>query len=207
MTEPFDEDKIGNEKREPRELSSIKFVIVPLMLLSAFFGFGITYHLLRTPSMELGAGDSRTGAVTANAVTTASDTADPLAARMQKGKQLFTVTCRACHQADGKGMPPVFPPLDGSEWAAGPERRVIAIVLHGIQGSITVEGKTFNGVMPTFKDQFSDEQIADILTFVRNSWSNKAGAVLPETVKDVREKTASRTGPWNGGEELDAFKD
>ena len=112
--------------------------------------------------------------------------------------------CQTCHQADGMGVPNAFPPLAGSEIANGPAEVPIAIVLHGLQGPLTVHGATYNGQMAAW-GQFSDDDIAATLTYVRSSWGNAAPAVTAEEVEAVRKATASRTTPWTW-EELQAAK-
>ncbi len=204
MSDRYSHDKLAQEKGELSELSSVKYVGVPLFLLAVFLGFGVTYQVLRTPSMELGGGDSRTsGAKVIAAVSASANQAD---LRLVNGKRLYAATCQACHQANGMGLPPVFPPLDDSEWVLGDERRLSAILLHGVSGKITVKGSDYSGAMPAFKAQFNDEEIASIVTFVRSAWSNKAAPVDSAVVKDIREKTSALTAPWDGNEGLNNFK-
>ncbi|MEJ1974442.1 MAG: cytochrome c [Lacunisphaera sp.] len=120
--------------------------------------------------------------------------------RAQMGKKVFTSVCATCHQLNGQGVPGQFPPLAGSEWAQGNEERIIRIVLHGLSGSITVEGKEFNNVMAPLGAVLKDEQIANVLSYVRSEWGNKAAEVEPETVSKVRADTASRTANWTAAE-------
>jgi len=122
------------------------------------------------------------------------------------GKRLFTANCIACHQVTGLGMPGVFPPLAGSEWAQGPEERIIRIVLHGVSGPINVTGKDFNNTMTPFGSILKDEQIANVLTYVRQEWGNKAPPVTPEAVAKIRAETASHSGPWSPAELLQIAK-
>ena len=120
--------------------------------------------------------------------------------RAQLGKKTFTSICATCHQLNGKGVPGQFPPLAGSEWAQGNEERVIRIVLHGLSGPITVESQEFNNVMAPLGAVLKDEQIANVLSYVRSEWDNKAPEVQPETVAKVRADTASRTTSWTAAE-------
>ena len=101
------------------------------------------------------------------------------------GLKLYNTYCRACHQSDGNGDDNHFPPLAGSEWVKGDKERLIKIVLNGLNGPVTVKGKTFNGMMPK-NDLLSDDQVADILTYVRQSFGNTAGVVNPEDIKKLR---------------------
>jgi mono/diheme cytochrome c family protein len=99
------------------------------------------------------------------------------AATAADGATIFAARCAACHQTTGAGLPGVFPPVAGSNWINGRDTTVIQIVLHGIQGSLTVNGVKYNGAMPTFGAQLSDAEIAAVLTHVRSHWGNTAGAV------------------------------
>ncbi len=126
---------------------------------------------------------------------------------VEAGRSIYqTAGCVACHQPNGSGNPAnQCPPLAGSDWveAEGPAR-IIRIVLHGAHGEIVVKDQTWNsgtGMTP-FGSVLSDDQIAHVLSYVRNEWGNKAPVVLPETVKIIRDKTASRTAPWTATELL-----
>jgi mono/diheme cytochrome c family protein len=116
------------------------------------------------------------------------------------GKKVFQGTCSQCHQPDGRGSTSLFaPPLAGSDWAQaeGPNR-IIRIVLNGLTGPITVAGGQYGGgSMPAFGTAFDDEQIAAVLTYVRQEWGNKAGPVKPEQVKAIRAQVASKGDNWN----------
>ena len=116
--------------------------------------------------------------------------------RAQLGKKVFTSVCATCHQLDGKGVTGQFPPLAGSEWAQGDEERIIRIVLNGLSGPITVEGHEFNNVMAPLGAVLKDEQIANVLSYVRQEWGNKAAEVEPETVSKIRAETAAHTAAW-----------
>jgi mono/diheme cytochrome c family protein len=108
-----------------------------------------------------------------------------------------------CHQPTGKGIPNQFPPLAESDWVAqaGPGR-LIRLVLDGVQGPIKVNGVDWNNAMPPWKELLKDEDIAAVLTYVRQNkaWGNSAGPVTPEQVKAVREKEAARSTAWSGDE-------
>jgi len=120
--------------------------------------------------------------------------------RAQLGKRVFTGTCATCHQLNGQGVPGQFPPLAGSEWVQGNEERIIRIVLHGLSGPLKVEGHDFNNVMAPLGAVLKDEQIANVLSYVRQEWGNKAPDVEPETVAKVRADTAGRTTNWTAAE-------
>lgn len=110
----------------------------------------------------------------------------------QTGAQVYA-TCAACHQANGQGIPGGFPPLAGSEWVTGKADVPIAIVLHGLQGPITVKGQPYNGVMSPWGTTFSDQEIANVVTYIRSQWGNKAPAVTSADVARVRAATKART--------------
>ncbi|MBM5812831.1 MAG: c-type cytochrome [Gammaproteobacteria bacterium] len=109
----------------------------------------------------------------------------PTAEQMQAGEKAFQAACMACHQADGKGLPNAFPPLAGSDYLKADKQRAIANVLHGLTGPVTVNGQTFNSVMPPM-GQLTDAEIAAALTYAMNSWGNAFGAVAAAEVAAVR---------------------
>jgi mono/diheme cytochrome c family protein len=111
------------------------------------------------------------------------------------GAAVYASTCAACHQADGEGTPGLFPPLAGSELVSGDAGRLARLVLHGLAGPVTVRGTTYSGQMPPWK-QLSDAELAAVLTHVRGSWGNAAGAVTADDVARERAATAARAGPW-----------
>jgi len=94
----------------------------------------------------------------------------------------------ACHQTDGRGDGARFPSLVSTQWVSGNKTRLISLVLNGLEGEITVEGKTFNGVMPA-NNFLSDEQIAQLLTFLRQTFGNHGDAVTTAEVAAVRGRT------------------
>jgi len=104
--------------------------------------------------------------------------------QIERGKKVFLSACFACHQPDGKGLPTIFPPLAGSDFLKADKERAIRIVLKGLSGPITVNGKPFNNLMPP--QDFSNEQIADVLTYVMNEWGNDFGTVSKDEVKLIR---------------------
>lgn len=124
---------------------------------------------------------------------------DPLA----QGKKNFTRTCQTCHQADGKGLPGVYPPLVGSEWLLNSEERPIKILIKGMSGTVVVEGATFSGNMPAVGD-WKDRDIAAVLTYVRQAWGNSAGPISEELVKKVRDEIKDQVKPWTPEEVLAA---
>jgi mono/diheme cytochrome c family protein len=115
--------------------------------------------------------------------------------------------CDACHQPAGQGSPGQFPPLAGSDWVlASKPDRIIRIVLNGFTGPVEVSGQQYNNTMLPFRDILSDEDIANLLSFIRNAWGNKGSFVTPEQVKAIRDATADKGGYWMA-DELKAFPD
>lgn len=113
------------------------------------------------------------------------------------GKRVFTANCMTCHQATGQGVPGVYPPLAGSEFVLDPkhEKHIIKIVLFGLNGPITVKGQNFNSAMTPFGGILKDDQIANVLTYIRSDWGNNAPAITPEQVAAIRAELGAR-GPW-----------
>jgi nitrite reductase (NO-forming) len=109
------------------------------------------------------------------------------------GEARFTGTCSVCHQASGQGLPNVFPPLARSDFLMTDKQRSIGIVLNGLSGKVTVNGNEFNSVMPPMS-QLNDDELANILTYVRNSWGNSGEAVSADEVKKLRESTKRPEG-------------
>jgi nitrite reductase (NO-forming) len=104
--------------------------------------------------------------------------------RMKAGAIVYKTNCAACHQSNGQGIPDAFPPLAKADFLMADKTRSIKIVNNGLQGSVTVNGKTFNSVMPALG--LSDDDVASVLTFVRNSFGNKGEAVSVEEVKRTK---------------------
>jgi len=99
--------------------------------------------------------------------------------------KLYDTYCRMCHQQNGKGDGARFPPLDSSEWVIGDKKRLINLVLNGVQGPIDVKGKSYNGTMPMHAF-LSDNDLAVVLTYVRRSFGNAADSVGADEVKKIR---------------------
>jgi nitrite reductase (NO-forming) len=107
------------------------------------------------------------------------------AEQIAAGKQLFTGTCSVCHQANGEGLANVFPPLAKSDYLAADPKRAMTIVTHGLTGKITVNGHEYDSVMPPMS-QLNDDEVANILTYVLNSWDNPGGQISKEEVAKAR---------------------
>lgn len=114
-----------------------------------------------------------------------------------RGQLVYNSSCLPCHQGSGLGVAGQFPPLAESEWVVSEEPdRLIRIVLGGLTGPIMVKGQQWNNAMVAWKDNLNDQQVADVLNFIRGSWGNKAPKVLPEKVAEIRKESASRGTPW-----------
>lgn len=177
----------AREREEPMEKPNPiprAFLIVAAVIVV----WGISYFYLRTGGIT-GAGDLRTPVVAKQ-----GGAAD--------GASLFAASCASCHQASGKGLPGAFPPLDSSGWVQAKPEVPVQILLHGISGEIKVRGTAYNSVMPPFGSSMSDAEIAAVVTYIRQSWSNQAEAVTADFVAKQRAATKDRAAPWAGGTEI-----
>ena len=181
-------------KKKPEKAdgySVLPLVLLGLMCCAVFFGsIYLAHYSLRFDPLVYSEHANRAKPGAQGAVA-----GDPIA----MGKRVFDTTCIACHQATGLGVPGQYPPLAGSEWAQGPEERVIRIVLHGLNGPIKVEGKECNNVMAPL-GALRDDQIANAISYVRNSWGNKASIVTADAVAKIRAETADRKTYWTAAE-------
>jgi len=107
--------------------------------------------------------------------------------QMLNGKKVYDIYCQACHQADGNGVPRLNPPLAGTVYVTGSKTRLIDIVLKGLSDPLEINGEEYNNPMAAH-DFLTDQQIADVLTYIRNSFGNKAGVVTVAEVKKQRAK-------------------
>jgi mono/diheme cytochrome c family protein len=132
--------------------------------------------------------------------------------QITSGKEIYSKLsagggmCVACHLPNGQGQTGAFPPLAGSDWVLGDKERLIKISIHGLQGEIVVNGEKYVGAMQGFGQPLSspldDQQIADVLTYIRNEWGNSVSAISPEEVKAVRdsEKNRELVSMWTNAE-------
>ena len=122
---------------------------------------------------------------------------------LSRGKVVFEGTCALCHNADGMGKPGQFPPLAGSEWVNAPgANRLIRIPLVGLAGPIKVKGQDWNLAMTAMGASLSDEDLAAVLSYIRQAWGNKASPVTAEQVKAIRAELGNRTQPLTADELL-----
>ncbi len=122
-----------------------------------------------------------------------------LAALYPRGAKIFTTLCQTCHGPDGNGVTALAPPLNKSNWVQGNKNQLIPIVLFGLTGPINVSDHLYkspeiNGDMPGIgsNDEYSDEDIAQILSYIRNSWNNKASVITAKDISDTRSKYKGR---------------
>jgi mono/diheme cytochrome c family protein len=101
------------------------------------------------------------------------------------GGRVYAANCASCHQADGRGVPGLFPPLASNPDVTGPSHRAIAAVKLGMRGKISANGDRYNGTMPRWGQMISDDDIAAVVTYIRTSWGNRADAVSPADVRAV----------------------
>ncbi len=142
------------------------------------------------------------GAVRAGAQTVPSKKNAPAPGKVVPldGRQLFGVTCAACHQANGEGIVDRYPPLAGSEWVSGDPDRMLRIVLRGLTGDVDVQGEMFRGEMPAWGPQLRDAEVATVVSYVRDKFGAGAPPVTAAMVARVRKATASRKKPFTARE-------
>ena len=112
------------------------------------------------------------------------------------GKQQFNSYCAACHQRDGQGAEGRVPPLDDSPWVSGSEDRLLRIVLNGLRGPIEIDGQMYNLEMPAFRSLFKDDEIASMLTYVRQQFGSPSSPITQQAVRRVRKETQDRSRYW-----------
>ena len=105
---------------------------------------------------------------------------------IKRGKEVYTLYCQSCHMEDGKGTPDINPPVAKADYVKKPAKTLIGVVLDGQSGEVVVNGKKYNAIMAP-QPYLTDEQIADVLNYIRNSWGNKiSGTITPAAVKALR---------------------
>lgn len=184
------------ENEDPEE--AIRPMPLSALLIAVFMVlWAVVYILYSEPLTNSRYGDQRTLAELSAPAPGAAGSGGAV-----DGAAIFAAQCAACHQATGKGLPGVFPPLDGSEWVHGEPRILANILLHGITGEIEVEGQKFQGQMPSFQ-QLSDAELAGVASYIRSAWSNKAEPLTAELF--ATERKSGRTTPFEGGAALKAL--
>ena len=115
-----------------------------------------------------------------------SKNASVLKNSLLKGKVIYQQNCLSCHQEDGSGVSRLNPPLIKTSFVLGDQAKLIKIVLNGLEEEIEINGEYYSNPMPAFGSTLKDQEIADVLTYIRNNFGNKASAVTVATVKTVR---------------------
>jgi mono/diheme cytochrome c family protein len=113
---------------------------------------------------------------------------DPDKNVMARGQKLYNTYCLACHQSDGGGVPGLNPPLEKTSYVLGSKTKLIRVLLKGMNNHEEIDGETYSNSMAPF-NFLTNQQISDVLTYVRNSFGNKATVVTPGDVKYVRDRT------------------
>ena len=108
------------------------------------------------------------------------------------GRQIYVARCIACHQADGSGIPAICPPLATSPRLTGPPEDLIRVMLLGMKGEIVRVGRVYNGIMPSWKFDLADEQIAEVINDLYARWNPAASPVTGEMVRRIREATSAQ---------------
>jgi mono/diheme cytochrome c family protein len=122
--------------------------------------------------------------------------------RKNKGEDYYRSRCGICHGSDGKGISSTAPTLAESEWVTGPSEWLARIVLHGLQGPISVRGEAWNSVMPGHIgiEEFDDETASGLLTFLHRAWGHSGRAIEPAFIHQIRKETTDRVSLWTAAE-------
>ncbi len=181
-------DMLAREQAEPRDgFEPVPFWVA--CVFGALLAWGGFYIGTNSADFRRDVFDRSDLAMATNTVTgPAAPDPDPQTVEelMKIGAQKFQAVCASCHQPSGQGNPAQnIPPLDGSEWVVGEHAspaRLSRIVLYGLSGPIAVKGRTYNAVMPNQGNVMKDYEIASVLTYIRNSWSNAADKGKPPSI-------------------------
>lgn len=190
----FDDSNLrSREQREPDENPNPlpKNIVV---LMGGLFIWGLFYIAFTNFDLDTYETDNGPDAVVESDIEKTEALID--------GGVIYQSKCVACHQANGAGVPSVFPPLADSEWVLGDSKILARILIHGLQGSITVKGVAYNGMMPAFGGMLNDAEIAAVLTHIRSQWGNNADADTADMVKKIRAESIENKVPYNGEEAL-----
>lgn len=109
-----------------------------------------------------------------------------LKASIARGKEIYVAQCFSCHMDEGQGIEGVYPPLAKSDYLMADKARAVKQILYGASGEMKVNGKIYNLEMTGF--DLSDQETSDVLNYIRNSWGNKGGAIVPLEIKSSRKK-------------------
>jgi len=188
---------IQREKREPRVgLEPLSIWLIVVYALAIFFGGA---YLGRYSGAFSGNSlDPYPGPPTAKKAGAAQGAEQQAELTpFDRGKKVFAANCQVCHQADGLGSPSQqYPPLAGSEYTNGGSLRNAMIVMKGLQGPVTVKGQQFGGAIMQPWESLGDQKVADVLTYVRQSWGNHGSPVSKEQIAALRKQLANHPGSF-----------
>jgi mono/diheme cytochrome c family protein len=119
---------------------------------------------------------------------------------VEQGQLVFSQACASCHQASGAGVPGQYPSLVNATYVTGGSKRLLMILLNGLQGHLKTESGEFNGAMPAQALTLTDKKLANLLTYIRQAWGNKAGPVTVEEVAAARKEVQAHSDPYNQAE-------
>lgn len=114
----------------------------------------------------------------------------------EDGQEIYMTRCLSCHMSNGEGVQGVFPPLANSEHVNGDKGVLVRMILHGLRGEIVVNDVTYNGMMPPWGGFLNDQQVADVITYIRSNFGNDADAVTAEEVAIIRAAVGERNDAW-----------
>ncbi|MGI9542742.1 MAG: c-type cytochrome [Cyclobacteriaceae bacterium] len=134
---------------------------------------------------QSGASENKTPDPSLDLASAAETVAEEVSQEVDLGEKVFKTYCLVCHQANGAGVPNLYPPLSDTDWVNGDKERLIDVVLNGLQGPIEIDGTTYNSIMVSHS-HLKDEEIAAVLTYVRSNFGNDSSPITVEEVADVR---------------------
>lgn len=158
--------------------------LLPFLLIPALIAAGLAFRRPTPPENEIPHYGSRPAAGSGGAIATPAAESDH--AQLARGQQIYAMLCQACHLPDGQGMMGALPPLAGSDFLLADPARAGRAVLHGLSGPITVNGVGYNAAMPALGGMLSDQQVADVLTYVFNAWGNTGPVFTAAQVRTWR---------------------
>lgn len=157
------------------------------MKISIYSGLLVFLFLLFTVSCQNKGNQSKTEPVDSDAMTAEIEKVLPENTQEieHAGKAIYDKYCLTCHKADGQGVPNVHPPLGPGSWVEREPKVLVSIMLKGLNGKIEVNGVTYNGYMPSMAN-LSDQEMADVLSYVRSSFGNQLEPITVDMVKKIK---------------------
>lgn len=197
--------QLDREKPDPLE-SDRPWPLYVWIFVMLMVSWATTYFALYSGDGSIQGGDQRvlvtekSELTVKKEVSSAVDIKISLEDQLSGGKKVYSSICMACHQANGQGLSGAFPPLAKSPWVLGRPERIVKLILHGLAGEIEILGQKYNGVMPAHKDQFNDQEIANVVTYIRKSWGNDATEISSEFVSKIRDEHKDKNDAWKAEE-------